>query len=127
MIEFSATYSGPNGRASVGSPTVTEDPRTNVICEAARRARLQECSPNDAYGVVSIKGFMACAMQAVIQERDEVVRLWDSQPMADHSLEEQADHEDAMRCFATALTNVETAQMFARKALAHVSKPVAIT
>ena len=126
MIEFSATYSGPNGRASVGSPTVTEDPRTNVICEAARRCDLNE-NTNEPYGQNSINGFMACAMQAVIHERDEVVRLYDSQPMADHSLEEQADHEDAMRCFATALTNVETAQMFARKALAHVSKPVAIT
>ena len=61
-----------------------------------------------------IKGFCAAAMQSVIEAREVMRREFDSR---DATAAESVGFNDAMRCYATALTHLEAAQMFAVKGL----------
>lgn len=98
-MSFSATFRGPNGQHhSVGGDSAGE---------AGRRATLSH-NPDELASVSEIKGFAAAAMQAVTNHRDAT-----PEPAQDASPRERAAYGDAMRNFATALTYLEAAKMFA--------------
>ena len=59
-----------------------------------------------------VKGFFAASMQSVIDVRNSIPPL-----PATATAEHKAAHGDWMRCCATALTELETGQMFAVRAL----------
>ena len=100
-MSFSATYRPPEGEEiHVGAPHDGE---------AGRRCALG-FNPSGDFATDKIKGFHAAAMQSVIDQRDQL-----AQPDVDASTAEKAGYHDAMRCFATALTHLEAAQMFAVK------------
>ena len=80
--------------------------------EAARRCALG-FNPSGHEPTEKIKAFHAAAMKAVIDERAKLIRP-DDVPGNEAEI---AGYNDAMRGFATALTHLETAQMFAVKAL----------
>lgn len=63
-------------------------------------------NPTDSPDLAIIHGFCAAALQAVI------IAKMDDRHITENSL---ADFEEAQRCFATALTHLETASMFATK------------
>lgn len=85
--------------------------------EAARRSSL-DFNPGGSARIDSVKGFCAVAMQAVINERDKL-----EEPADDATPAEWDAYNDAMRSFATALTHMETAKMWAVKGVC--SKTVA--
>ena len=79
--------------------------------EAGSRCGLS-FNPGGHLGTEKVKGFSAAAMQAVIDERNQI------SPLPEHATAaEKAARAASMRCCATALTHLETAQMFAVKAL----------
>ena len=75
--------------------------------EATRRCALA-FNPSAHMPTARLKAFFAAAMQAVDDERQA---LLETEPPA------TTGHGDAMRCFATAMTHLEAAQMFAVKGL----------
>ena len=79
--------------------------------EAGRRCAMH-FNPSAPRPTDKIKSFHAAAMKAVIDERNSIAK-----PADDATSAEKAAYGDAMRCFATALTHLETAQMFAVKGL----------
>ena len=90
--------------------------------EAGRRCAIG-FNPSGHKPTDKIKSFCACAMKAVIDERAEMASAFSNrkeelagkgQPVPQNEID---GHNDAMRGFATALTHLETGQMFAVKAL----------
>ena len=81
--------------------------------EAGRRCGLR-FNPTDDGDVTSIKGFCASAMQSVIKARHSIQA---KRPGPEALPAENDGYQDAMRCFATALTLMEQAQMMAVKGL----------
>ena len=90
--------------------------------EAGRRCDLG-FNPGNHAPTHKIKLACAAAMQSVINERDATIAKYAKR---DQELGEKGEkmptreyeaHGDALRCFATALTHLETAQMFAVKGL----------
>ena len=83
--------------------------------EAGRRASLD----NGFVGVPAgdaVKAFGAAAMQAVINARG--IEQYRHAQIANPDASEIALHQDAMRCFATALTQIEGGLTFAVKGVA---------
>ena len=104
-MSFVATYSGPGvERAELGD---------SITGEAGARCAIG-FNPSQHVPTAVIKGFMAAAMQSVINERNNTQK-----PSAGASHVEISAYSAAMRCFATALTQLETAQMFAVKGFAY--------
>ena len=79
--------------------------------EAGRRCALQYNPTGDAI-TDRVKVAFASTMQTLIHERDTTTR-----PGKDATAEEMAAYSDKMRCIATALTDLEKAQMMGVKAL----------
>ena len=79
--------------------------------ESSRRCAMS-FNPGKHEPTEKIKGFVAAAMESVIEQRDKVPPLGEGSSDA-----ERKAHGDSMRCFATALTHLESAQMFAVKGL----------
>ncbi|MDE0718560.1 MAG: hypothetical protein OXH64_11545 [Rhodospirillaceae bacterium] len=101
-MSFFANFNGGEGTThSVSAPHDEE---------AGRRAGLS-FNPAGDPAIDCVKAFSACAMQAVIDARNaetyRYARLKTPGP------EEVARHADAMRNFATALTQLESGKMFA--------------
>ena len=88
--------------------------------EAGRRCGIG-FNPGEHQATDKVKGFFACAMKAVIDERDKLTRHGNGP--TDH--QELVAYGDAMRCFATALTQLEHGQMMAVKGL-HTRKNAGI-
>ena len=105
-MSFSATYRGPgvDGEVHVGGMHNEE---------AGRRCAIG-FNPSGHAPTALIKGFCAAAMQSVIEAREVMRREFDSR---DSTAAESVGFNDAMRCYATALTHLEAAQMFAVKGL----------
>ena len=101
-MSFSVTASINGRQHSVGESSTEE---------AGRRCALS-INPNCDPVTEAIKVFHAAAMERVIRARNAIPR-----PADDATSSEKAAYGDAMRCFATALTHLETAQMFAVKGL----------
>ena len=76
----------------------------NISEEAAKRCGVS-FNPSNDHSVDYIKGFCAAAMQAVINIRDEYPKWRKGKEYT----------EDNKRCFETALTQIESGQMFAVK------------
>ena len=106
-MSFSASFSGPFG-ASVSAASVEE---------AGRRCGLH-FNPAGNPAIDAVKGFAAAAMQAVINTRTAEQARFAALDNPDRA--ERDRHNDAMRCFATALTQIESGQMFAVKGIAAV-------
>ena len=107
-MSFSATATFRNRHYSVSGSSDGE---------AGSRVSLKFEHPDghDAAGhdaVDSISLFHAATMQAVINQRDATTK-----PGPDSTLKERLAFSAAMRCFATALTHLETAKMFGIKGL----------
>ena len=90
--------------------------------EAGRRCAIG-FNPSNHAPTDKIKSFCACAMKAVIDERNSMVGKFSNrkeelagkgQPVPQAEID---GNNDAMRCFATALTQLEHAQMIAVKGL----------
>ena len=99
-MSFSGTFNDGINSHSIGADSDGE---------AGRRATLSY-NPAELDAVASIKGFAACAMQAVIVARRNVKADYERGPK---SIENIAAFTDAMRDFATALTQLQSAKMFA--------------
>ena len=80
--------------------------------EAGRRCALSFHPDGQHSEAEAIKVFHAAAMERVICARNAIPR-----PGGDATSSEKAAYGDAMRCFATSLTHLETAQMFAVRGL----------
>ena len=111
-MSFTGRYDGYMRDTMLVTVTKTE--------EAGRRCGIW-FNPNQDERVEKIKGFMACAMQAVIEARDAIEE--DRKSAIDWTSQgPNADREammDMYRCMEIALTHLETAQMFAVKGLFH--------
>ena len=81
--------------------------------EAARRCGLQDGHIYRANSDMDhVKAFFTAAMQSVVVQRDKLVP-----PEGGATFEEIAAYNDAKRTFATAMTYLEAAQMFAVRGL----------
>lgn len=83
--------------------------------EAGRRATL-DFNPAGNKAIGSVKAFTACVMQSVINARDAEAARFARLESPDS--DQTARHQDAMRGFATALTQIESGKMFAVGAIA---------
>lgn len=105
-MSFSANFHGPNGQHHGVSG--------DSAGEAGQRSTLSH-NPDELASVSHIKGFTAAAMQAVINAREAARE--DLQARLDAgdtpSNRESDAAAAAMRNFATALTYLEAAKMFA--------------
>ena len=63
-----------------------------------------------------VKWACAAAMQVIVEGRYACEQEYKSIPASDRDKQRLFAYNDAMRCFATALTHIETAQMYATKA-----------
>ena len=123
MTSFHATFVGPDDAThTVGAP---------VTDEAGRRCAMG-FNPGNHAPTAKIKGFCAAAMQAIIDERNVAkaeyqrrCRAEDRGGKALHPREHDAYH-DAMRNFATALTQIDMAQKMGVMGL-HVRANAGIT
>ena len=112
-MSFSASFSGPGGEFSVSGP---------ITDEAGRRCGLT-FNPGQHEPTAMVKGFFAAAMQSVVRQRELAQAAYNK--LLDEAGDKSAaidDREriafnDAMRCFATAITDLEKAQMIAVKGL----------
>ena len=105
-MRFSATYrgAGVDGEVHVGA----------VHTEEAGRRSAISFNPSGHEPTAKIKGFCAAAMQSILDEKARMKTEFDSH---DHTVQESVGFNDSMRCFATAMTHLEAAQMFAVKGL----------
>ena len=102
-MSFSATYSGPDGKGKHVSGSLSG--------EAGRRCGLR-FNPSGDEQTAKAKGFCASAMAAIIEVRDNTVK-----PDETASHDARTGYADKMRLCATALTYLESAQMFGVKAI----------
>lgn len=76
----------------------------------------------------AVKVFCAGAMQAIADQRDQLKAQWDKKAQETEGKAPATygpGEMDALRCIATALTHLETAQMFAVKGLHAVENAAA--
>ena len=106
-MSYSGTACGGGETHTVGGPH--DD-------EAGRRCAIG-FNPSSHEPTDKIKAFCATAMKAVMDERDKLRKPEPVEGGTYPDAREVAAYSDAMRCFATALTHLETAQMFAVKGL----------
>jgi len=87
--------------------------------EAGRRAGLCSNPHGERHADVladCIKGFSAAAMQAVINARSNELHRFAQRD--DWGAQDRERHKDAMRNFASALTQIESGRMFAMNGIA---------
>lgn len=111
-MSYQATFSDANGSHTIGGH---DD-------EACRRCAMG-FNPSGDEATHKIKGFCVGAMRVILDERERMQGVFQErkQELEDGGgIMPQVEidgHNDAMRCFATALTHLETGQMFAVKGL----------
>jgi len=106
-VSFHATFDGGEGNGH--SVSASHDD------EAGRRAGL-EFNPAGDPAIGCVKAFAACAMQAVVDARNAEKFRYGQ--IEGPSTAQMIRHQDAMRNFATALTQIEGGKMFAVNGIA---------
>ena len=102
-----------------GDPQFVHTLHVTCLSEAERRCTLG-FNPGGHAPTLVVKAFHAAAMQAVVDQRQAIHDRRNELLERLHGDEIphiEAGHQDAMRNMATALTHLETAQMYALKGL----------